>query len=125
MLKAQLNNLNALDFRARIEGDPEAIVLDVRTTSEFMEGHIDGALHIDYFADDFWENIEKLDATQNIYVYCRSGRRSIRVCTLMKNGGFNNDKIFNLDAGWNEWTAIIGTDSIKRKTENKELTSKY
>lgn len=102
-LKAQLNNLKPLDFKLAFESDKDAILLDVRTLGEFETGHMEGAEHIDYFAVDFWDKIEQLNPQKNIYVYCRSGRRSIRTCTLMRNGGFDNVKLFNLDGGWNEW----------------------
>ena len=38
-----------------------------------------------------------------VNVCCRSGRRSIRVCTWIRNGGFDNDKVFNLDKGFRDW----------------------
>jgi rhodanese-related sulfurtransferase len=45
------------------------------------------------------DKIEDLEKGKSYLVYCRSGRRSIRVCTWMRNGGFDNQKIFNLDKG--------------------------
>ena len=108
MLKAQLNNLEPKAFKEGFEQMSNSIIVDVRTEKEFAKGHIQGAIHINYFADDYWDKIEALDASQNIFVYCRSGRRSIRTCTLMRNGGFSNDKVFNLEGGWNEWVKVIG-----------------
>ncbi len=77
--------------------------MDVRTPDEFIMGHIDGAVNIDYLSGDFWEQIELLDASKDIFVYCRTERRSIRTCTLMRNGGFDNDKVFNLEGGYSLW----------------------
>ena len=102
LLKAQLNNLTSQAFRAKMEME-HILIVDVRTATEFAEMHIKNALHIDYFEENFWEKIEQLDATKDILVYCRSGRRSIRVCTLMKNGGFEAAKIFNLEGGIVDW----------------------
>ncbi len=103
LLKAQLNNLKPRDFHQQMQEAEPPVVVDVRTASEFASGHIEGALHIDFFAEDFWEQMEQLDAKKIILVYCRTGRRSIRACTLMRNGGFDNDKVFNLEGGITAW----------------------
>jgi len=84
-------------------GEAAIIILDVRTAQEYELSHITDAIHINYFAKDFWEEVEQLDKTKDILVYCRTGRRSIRACTLMKNGGFDNSKVFNLEGGFTEW----------------------
>lgn len=103
LLKAQLNNLPPNLFAKEIAKCTDPIIIDVRTSEEFIHGHIDGAKNISYFSDDFWDNIEKLDPNKSIFVYCRTGRRSIRTCTLMRNGGFDADKVFNLEGGFAAW----------------------
>lgn len=103
LLKAQLNNLKPQQFKAAMEEAEQPIVVDVRTENEYLNQRIPTAIHIDYFGDNFWDEIEKLDNTRSIFIYCRSGRRSIRACTLMRNGGFDNDKVFNLDGGMIAW----------------------
>jgi len=103
MLKSQLNNLSSKEFAKASNGNNDAVIIDVRTEQEFLSGHIPNAINLDYLSDEFWMNVEKLDANKNHFIYCRSGRRSIRVCTLMRNGGFNNDKVFNLDKGFIDW----------------------
>jgi len=104
MLKNQLNNLSSDEFVKRSNLCKDAVIVDVRTKEEFSMGHIQDAINIDYMSDDFWDKVEQLDATKDYFIYCRSGRRSIRVCTLMRNGGFENKKIFNLDKGFAELT---------------------
>lgn len=101
ILKQQLNNLEPEAFQQAISEGKEHIVLDVRTEAEYASGHLPNAINISYLAYDFWDRIEQLDPNAQYYVYCRSGRRSVRTCTLMKNGGFKN--IFNLDGGLNAW----------------------
>ena len=100
MFKAQLNNLPIETFLTRYAQSPDAILIDVRTPKEFALGHIEGAINIDFLAPNFWAEIKNLDPNQSYFVYCRSGRRSIRACILMKNGGFDNSKIFNMDYGY-------------------------
>ena len=88
------------------------VIIDVRTANEFQQGHIANAINIDFLAEDLWEKIETYDPKQTFFVYCRSGRRSIRVCTLMRNGGFDNNRVFNLDGGLVAWREQIGEKSI-------------
>lgn len=102
ILKAALNNLSAEAFKEKMVLD-NSIVVDVRKPAEFQEMRLPNAIHIDYFEAAFWDKILQLDKTKDILVYCRSGRRSIRVCTLMKNGGFDAAKVFNLNGGLIEW----------------------
>ena len=103
MLKAQLNNLPPARFAEGIRSTKEFTILDVRSPQEYAQGHIDNAINIDYLATDFWERIDRLNPDQTFFVYCRSGRRSIRACTLMRNGGFDNNQLFNLDGGYALW----------------------
>lgn len=49
------------------------IIVDVRTSEEYKEGHVKGAINIPY--DEINENVE-LDKEKTILVYCKSGRRS-------------------------------------------------
>ena len=102
LLKQQLNNLEPQAFLQAIADTPDAVVIDVRTPEEFAMGHLEGAINIDYLGDGFWEKMEALDPGRTHFVYCRTSRRSLRACTLMRNGGFS--KVFHLDGGWNALT---------------------
>jgi len=103
MLKSQLNNFSAEQFASAVRTMEDAVVVDVRTEKEYQFGHIPNSINMNYLAEDFLEKIEKLEKGKSYFIYCRSGRRSIRVCTWMKNGGFENHKIFNLDKGFGDW----------------------
>ena len=103
MLKAMLNNITPEQFQQKMADQENAILIDVRRPDEFEKGHLDGAININYFSDDFWQEMEALQDDKDFLIYCRSGRRSIRACTLMKNGGFEASKIFNLDGGIIAW----------------------
>ncbi|MEM0993833.1 MAG: rhodanese-like domain-containing protein [Bacteroidota bacterium] len=105
MLKARLQNLSPTHFKAAMASEAQAILIDVRTPEEFQQFHFDGALNISYLAPDMWERMEQLDKDKTYLIYCRSGRRSVRVGTLMRNGGFDAQKIFHLDGGLLNWEA--------------------
>ncbi len=97
MLKATLTNLSLEEFVERSLNDPEAQVLDVRTKKEFLDGSLDGAINIDYLSPDLADELEALPRDKAYYVFCRTSRRSIRICIILQNAGF--DRVYNLDNG--------------------------
>lgn len=71
--------------------DKNYILLDVRRIDEYSSGHIPGAiLHTNENMTK--DNTEKLlkNKNQNIYVYCRSGRRSKEACKKLIEYGYKN-----------------------------------
>ena len=100
-LKRLLNNRSPAEFRVALADTPNAVLIDVRTPSEYEAGHIAGAVNMDYLSYDFWDRIEQLDPDRTYFIYCRTARRSVRTCTLMRNAGFK--KLYHLDGGWNLW----------------------
>lgn len=117
LLKTYLNNLPPAAFYKKMQNKIESIIVDVRTPSEFNQGHIPNAINISYLSDSFWDQIEQLDKSKNVFVYCKTGRRSIRACTLMRNGGFDNAKVFNLEGGYILWKEVFE----KEENKNQEL----
>ena len=96
-------NVNAKEFDKLIKEKETAIVLDVRTKGELAQGYINGAINIDINSPAFKSNIDKLDKTKPILVYCRSGRRSAMAMNYMRSWGFN--EVYNLTGGiiaWNQ-----------------------
>lgn len=77
---------------AAIIADPPAdlVILDVRTQEEFDEGHIEGAVMLDFYREDFAAELAKLDPDVPYVLYCRSGNRSGRTIELMAGLEFQN-----------------------------------
>ena len=98
----ELANLGAQDFQSKAK-EAGVITLDVRTSGEFMSGHIENAINIDVEAMNFDSEIAKLDKSATYAVYCRSGRRSQIAVDRMKDAGFTN--LFNLNAGVEDWVS--------------------
>lgn len=76
-------------------------LLDVRTAEEFKEGHLDHAVNIDVLKDDFSEKAKTLDKDQPLYLYCRSGNRSAKASTILKDMGFK--EIYDMEGGYLKW----------------------
>jgi rhodanese-related sulfurtransferase len=101
LFRRQQNNLDQERFQELLDKNPDAVVVDVRTKAEFEADHLPKAIHMDYFAPDLIEQMEALDPSKTYLIYCRSGRRSVRVCVLMRNSGFGS--VYNLDGGIKAW----------------------
>ncbi len=95
-VKSQLNNLELEDFIAHAR-DHGGVILDVRTAAEFEQYHLDDAVNLDYLSQTLADELETLDTEQCYYVYCRTGRRALRVCLLLQNLGIT--RVYNLANG--------------------------
>src|SRR5210317_1561126 len=73
----------------------EGTVLDVRTPEEWSEGTIANAKKMNYHDEDFANQIESLDKTKPVLVYCKRGGRSASAAEILKEKGFT--KVYNLD----------------------------
>ena len=95
-------SLNNSDWIAKMEQSP-GVILDVRTEDEFNQGYIEGGQLIDVTTSDFIAKLEglSLDKNQAIYLYCRSGNRSKKAMTILKDQGFV--EIYELDRGVLGW----------------------
>jgi len=83
--------VSANDAAATIDAAPaDLVVLDVRTPEEFAEGHIEGATMLDFYRDDFGEQLAQLDPDVPYVVYCRSGNRSGETRAMMVELGFTD-----------------------------------
>lgn len=77
------------------------VVLDVRTKKEYQEGHLPGAILIDFTEDSFAKEVAKLDTNKTYLVHCAAGGRSARACKKMEQLGFKN--LYNLEGGLTGW----------------------
>lgn len=73
-----------------IADNEEAVLLDVRTETEFRESHIDGAILVPLAV--LAETIEDVAADRQtaIIVYCRSGNRSKDAVDVLIKMGYEN-----------------------------------
>ncbi|WP_194767124.1 rhodanese-like domain-containing protein [Tamlana sp. I1] len=94
------SDLDAQAFNKAVAED-SMLLIDVRTPKEFEAGHLKNALNIDFLADDFAENIKKLNSEKPVYIYCRSGKRSKKSVEIFQKAGFT--QIYNLDSGFLGW----------------------
>jgi rhodanese-related sulfurtransferase len=63
-----------------------AVIIDVRTKSEYQGGHIKGSINIS--VDTLSNNLSKLKKDKPIITCCASGMRSASAKNILKSNGF-------------------------------------
>lgn len=77
----------------------DGLILDVREEAEFAFGHIEGAKSIPM--GELEARLSELDKEQEIYVICRTGKRSDMAAQKLALHGFI--KVFNVLPGMTSW----------------------
>ncbi len=76
-----------------------AAILDVRSQSEYDDGHIPGATHIHF--GKLRGHIDELDRSRSYVVHCGTGTRATVAASLMYDAGFDDAQVF--PGGLTEW----------------------
>ncbi len=85
------------------ESNPDFVLLDVRTPEEYATEHIAGSVLLDFYSDDFEDELDKLDKSKTYLVYCRSGNRSSQSMPILEDLGFI--RVYDMGGGINQWKA--------------------
>ena len=85
------------------EGNADFVIMDVRTPEEYAGEHIAGSILLDFNADDFKNELGKLDKSKTYLIYCRSDNRSGKAANIMLDLGFI--EVYDIDGGINQWKA--------------------
>jgi rhodanese-related sulfurtransferase len=76
--------------------------VDVRSEEERKKsGYIEGSQNIDFNSPTFDEDINKLDKSKPVILYCKTGGRSAKCAQKLKDAGFV--KIYDLKGGITQW----------------------
>ncbi|MBE7659759.1 rhodanese-like domain-containing protein [Tenacibaculum finnmarkense] len=103
----KIKNTTVAVLQKIIQTSKKIQLLDVRTPEECSQGIIKDAIMINVFADDFDEiALKKLDKTMPVYIYCRSGRRSVAASERLKKQGFD---VYNILGGYIDYQKFTST----------------
>ena len=81
--------------------NPDFIILDVRTASEYNNAHIANAINIDYYNAGFSALLDALDHNKMYLLHCASGGRSTPTFASMQTKHFR--EIYHMNNGLNAW----------------------
>lgn len=114
------NHLAELSWlQAHLE-DPNVVLIDTRTPSEYAAGHLPNAVNWDWMngvpaegwgaarpADELAAQLAALGITpdKEIVTYCRSGARAAHTHLLLRSLGY--PRVRNFDGSWLEWSARV------------------
>jgi rhodanese-related sulfurtransferase len=79
------------------------VLVDVRTPEEYQEGHLEGAININWYDPDFTHQVEALGQKKGIYVYCKKGGRSAKAASLLDSLGYS---VTDLLGGYDDYAPI-------------------
>ncbi len=90
--------ITVTELQDKLRQKPGPILVDVRTTTEYRNGHINGADSIPL--EKLEERFGKLSKNREIICICQSGSRSKRATRQLQNAGFT---AVNVKGGMNAW----------------------
>lgn len=88
--QSQFKNISPDEAKKALDLDKSIILLDVRTSEEYNEGHIPGSIlvPVDSLESQILTTIP--DKKTKIFIYCRSGNRSKTAAQIMINLGYTD-----------------------------------
>ncbi len=82
--------------------DGSVTLLDVRTSQEYANGHIEGFCSIP--VDELRERLNEIEAGKPVYVICQSGLRSYIACRILAGHGY---EAYNFSGGFRFYSAVV------------------
>ena len=98
-------SMNVKELRERLN---EITLVDVRQLSEWNEGHIPGAIHIEA-GRMAWDDLP-FPHDKPLAIQCASGSRSMSVSSVLRRRGYHN--VIQVEGGINKWK-MHGFEIIK------------
>lgn len=124
---SSFEDISPEEAKRRIELDPTIFILDVRSSIEFRDGHISGAININVYYINSYAYLLPDENETGIIVYCDDGYRSVTGAQKVVNLGYTN--VSNMLEGYFGWLDlgypyVTGTEtSLLTPTMNIGLVS--
>lgn len=96
----KIKSISTLELKTLLEKE-NVQLMDVRTPKEVEQGFIKSAKFADYYDGNFYEKAsQQLDKNKPVYLYCRSGGRSMKASKILQEKGF---LVVNVLGGYSQW----------------------
>lgn len=101
--KSRIREISLTDARARLEANPQAVLIDVREESEWAAGHAAEAQHLGkgIFERDLETKVPVKD--RELILYCGGGFRSALTADAAQKMGYTN--VWSLAGGYKAMAA--------------------
>lgn len=83
-------NVEADEFAMDIPFDDNMVIMDVRKEIEFADGHVRDAVNVPLDRMTDITTLAQIEDSDNVYVHCAGGYRSVIAASIMKGQGFHN-----------------------------------
>ena len=104
-------NVETDEVAMDIPFDPKMMIVDVRKEVEYANGHVKGAVSIPLVSLLDPASMANIEDTDNLYIHCQSGYRSLIATSIMKSHGIHN--LRNVLGGWVKLHEQEGIDTEK------------
>jgi phage shock protein E len=81
--------------------DESLLLIDARTDLEYDQGYIPGAVNINLYSKSFEQQVNEYDRNRPVYLYCRTGHRSVTAADKLISMGFR--EVYSLEGGMMRW----------------------
>ncbi len=109
-------NVEADEVAMDIPFDENLVIIDVRKEVEFADGHVKDAVNIPLENMVNPISISAINDTDNLYLHCAGGYRSVIAASLLKQQGIHN--LRNVSGGY---AALKNKDKIETKKSTEVL----
>lgn len=88
--RPRVKEITLVEAQARLQQNPQALLLDVREDKEWEKGHATRALHLGKGVLE--RDIEEMISNKHseIIMYCGGGYRSVLTCDVAQRMGYTN-----------------------------------
>jgi hydroxyacylglutathione hydrolase len=94
-----INEINQMTVHDLAKANGTVQIIDVRSPSEWKQGHIPGAEHI--FLPELSKQLRKIDRKKPKVIYCDSGYRASLAASILQKEGFTD--VHNVPGSWQAW----------------------
>ncbi|PIE34546.1 hypothetical protein CSA56_07445 [candidate division KSB3 bacterium] len=91
-----------------LNSETPPVLIDVRTTREYADGHLETAINIPL--DEIRERMNEIPKDQPVIIHCQTGYRSYVAQQILQNNGWTN--IRNLCGGYAFASRVLSMDAV-------------
>ncbi len=99
--KSRIREVNVEETRARLQANPQAVLIDVREDKEWEAGHASGAEHLGKGIIERDIETKVPDKSAELILYCGGGYRSALAADVLQEMGYTN--VWSMAGGWKAW----------------------
>ncbi len=99
--KSRIREVNVEETRARLQANPQTVLIDVREDKEWEAGHAADAEHLGKGIIERDIETKVPDKSAELILYCGGGYRSALAADVLQEMGYSN--VWSMAGGWKAW----------------------